>query len=671
MSRSGVGGLTPFAPVAAVWLSVAIIDFALSAAITGSALRSSELPLAAGVTLAACDVLLLAVVIGPLAALRRAAGAWAWPVIAAAVFLYTISWAAFWNAGVFIDRAAFLFWAPHPIQVFHWVYPPLAAGILVVTAIAAVALGRLVPRLAAAMPITAQRRLVLTAMAAAAVCVVVAGAGALAYGGGSVGDAPSAYAVARDQRGGPALRVVADLRNTLARADDPVPVAAGGPVTPGRGIISMDQYVAGIDRGRVKRWNVLMVQIESLRSDQLRAYGGRREVMPTVDRLARESRVFTNAYIQASHSNYADLVPLSSHYPLRSREMYVYPPNPTYPRVLIYDILKAVGYKTAIISSQNEGWGGMINFHRRSSLDHLFHAATYDGPTYSPFEDGGFANWVKQTGGAGSVDDRYTVDEAITWLDTVGQAPFFLHMNLQSSHLPYVVPDGFPRRFGPNEIDFAIMWGKFPLDKVDVVKDRYADSLYYEDTQIARVFEHLRQRGLWDNTLVVIGGDNGESFYEHGAAAHAATVFEEVVKVPMIVRVPGMPPGADGRPAMFLDIPPSLVDVLGLPPHPSFQGISLFAPESDPERPMFTIVQTPVADQSAIIRGRYKLILSETDQRSYLYDLRKEGEYRNIRNENPALVAELLAVLRTWRDSQLAYYADPQRHRREYPPRPD
>ena len=110
--------------------------------------------------------------------------------------------------------------------------------------------------------------------------------------------------------------------------------------------------------------------------------------------------------------------------------------------------------------------------------------------------DTGFAEWVKETKGAGSVDDRYTVDEAIKWLDTVAGQPFFLHMNLQSSHLPYVVPDDFPRRFSPKTIDFAIMWGKFPIDKVDIVKGRYADSLYYEDTQIARLFEYLKSRGL-------------------------------------------------------------------------------------------------------------------------------------------------------------------------------
>ena len=165
-----------------------------------------------------------------------------------------------------------------------------------------------------------------------------------------------------------------------------------------------------------------MVQIESLRSDQLRAYGGTRDVMPAIDALARESRVFTNAYIQASHSNYAGLVPLSSQYPLRSPQMYQYPPDPTYPRVLIYDVLKALGYKTAIFSSQNERWGGMINFHRQNSLDRFFHAGTFTG-RHHPWEDTGFAEWVKETKGAGSVDDRYTMDEAIQWIDTVAGEP--------------------------------------------------------------------------------------------------------------------------------------------------------------------------------------------------------------------------------------------------------
>jgi arylsulfatase A-like enzyme len=235
--------------------------------------------------------------------------------------------------------------------------------------------------------------------------------------------------------------------------------------------------------------------------------------------------------------------------------------------------------------------------------------------------------------------------------------------------LPYVVPDGFPRRFSPNKIDFAIMWAKFPIEKIDIVKGRYADSLYYEDTQIARLFDYLKSHGQWDNTVFVIGGDNGEAFYEHGFSAHASSLFNEVVKVPMIIRAPGLEPGLDDRPAMFLDIPPSLLQLLGLPFHPGFQGTSLFEPQPNPDRNIYTIVQTPSAFQSAIVRSRMKLLYNEFDGKYFLYDqVNDPAEKHNLAASRSELVQDLDRRLKLWRQEQLAYYADVPRQRREYAP---
>jgi arylsulfatase A-like enzyme len=672
--------------IAASWILVAAVELALSAFISDTALRNDGLPLGARMTLAAYGLAVLVAgvcAIGGLLLLlsrlrrRSVRPAVQWTidgvqavVLFVAVLLYGSSWALFWNTGVFFDRQAFAFLALNGVQIYHWVYPPLAFSVLVATLAGSMALGWWVPRWISSRQLDAQRKLVLAAGGALGVCLVAALAGNVTYGSeaNQTAQPKTDYAVSRDDRTGPVAHAVADLGRESA-ADAPAVASTGNANVIRRPIISMEQYLAGVPHTGIKRWNVVMVQFESLRSDQLRAYGGTRDVMPTIDALARDSRVFTNAYIQASHSNYADLVPLSSQYPLRSPQMYEYPLEPTYPRVLIYDVLKAIGYKTAIFSSQNERWGGMINFHRQSSLDRFFDAGTFTGPTYAPYGDTGFAEWVKETHGAGSVDDRYTVDEAIKWIDTVAGQPFFIHMNLQSSHLPYVVPDDFPRRFSPRKIDFAIMWGKFPIDKIDIVKGRYADSLYYEDTQIARLFQSLKNHGQWDNTVFVIGGDNGEAFYEHGFAAHASTLINEVVKVPMIIRVPGLEPGLDPRPAMFLDMPPSVLQLLGLPPHPGFQGISLFEAQPDPDRSIYTIVQTPAAFQSAIVRSGFKLLFSEWDGRYYLWDqVNDPAEKRNLASSRPDLVQDLDRRLKLWRQEQLAYYADVPRQSREYPP---
>jgi len=672
--------------LAASWMFLAAVELALSALVSNTALRNDHLPPGARVSLTAYG---LAALVGGvcavgallllLAALRRRGvhpvvrwiiGALQAALLFVAVLLYGSSWALFWNTGVFFDRQAYAFLALNGLQIYHWVYPPVAIAVLLATLVGSAALGWWIPGWISRRRPAVQRRFVVTTGGVIGMSVVVALIGKAAYGSqtGRPDEPKTVYAVSRDAQTGPAAHVLADIASSTAA--EPAPVASTDNASViRRPIISMEQYLGGVPRNGTKRWNVVMVQVESLRSDQLRVYGGTRDVMPTIDALARQSRVFTNAYIQASHSNYADLVPLSSQYPLRSPQMYEYPPNPPYPRVLIYDVLKALGYKTAIFSSQNERWGGMINFQRQSSLDRFFDAETFTGPTYAPYGDTGFAEWVKETNGAGSVDDRYTVDEAIKWIDGVADQPFFIHMNLQSSHLPYVVPDDFPRRFSPRKIDFAIMWGKFPIEKIDIVKGRYADSLFYEDTQIARLFEALKSHGQWDNTVFVIGGDNGEAFYEHGFSAHASSLFNEVVKVPMIIRAPGLEPGLDARPAMFLDVPPSLLQLLGLPAHPGFQGISLFEAQPNPDRAVYTIVQTPAAFQSAIVRSGMKLLYNEFDGRYFLYDqVNDPAEKHNLASSRPDLIQDLDRRLKLWRQEQLAYYADAPRQKREYAP---
>jgi arylsulfatase len=414
---------------------------------------------------------------------------------------------------------------------------------------------------------------------------------------------------------------------------------------------------------------VLLLTVESLRADQLRAYGGNRDVMPALEKLANEARVFLNTYTQSGHTNYATIIPLSSHYPLRSATAHVYPKNPTYPRVLIYDVLKVLRYRTAIFSSSNENWGGMINYLETGGLDRFIHAANSKKPTYLMQGDTGFAIWARETKHAGSLDDRSTVDEAIQWIDNTGNEPFFVAMNLQNSHLPYPVPPDFPRRFGPAKLDFTIRFAHFPKDKSQVVKDVYADSLAYVDSQIGRLFQHLRNKNKWDNTLIVVTGDHGQAFYEHGFASHASAIFDEVMKVPLLIRAPGLKAGLDNRLAQYVDIAPSILGLLGLPVHPSFQGIDLFNTRPDSKRSAYLVAQTPDAYQYGIVRSGLKLIYDEREREYLLFNVATDpGEKTDIASAQPELVKELAQRLNTWRKLQIDYYSDPGLQAREYPP---
>jgi arylsulfatase A-like enzyme len=187
----------------------------------------------------------------------------------------------------------------------------------------------------------------------------------------------------------------------------------------------------------------------------------------------------------------------------------------------VFDVLKRLGYRTGLVSSQNEHWGNMHNFFDTGGLDHFFHSESLPSSAI-PDADPGFAEWAKRWGRSGKLDDRDTIDEAIRFVgEAPADKPFFLYVNLQNSHFPYHTPEGFPRRYQPDTIDFPYAFGNYPREKVEIVKNRWRNSLSYVDVQIGRLLDHLKRTGVFERTLLVIGADNGEAFYEHETVCHA------------------------------------------------------------------------------------------------------------------------------------------------------
>lgn len=670
------------------WSIVAILEFTLQLLVPRSALRSSELPPGARLLLFCYALTILTIVaslaivtirlviaafIRPLSlrfAADRLARAFTMLLVWLLLILYGASWGLFWQTGSFIDSQVFIFLAPHPLQVFHWVDRDIAFLIIASAGVIAWTLIYQVPRWSSRPSPDFRSRILRVGSGLWAACLVgaVLGQAFTSWGDRRFTRSGIVYTRYQELYAGPFPYAVTDLKRYLRPGTETLTIDPRLE-TRQRPIIPLSEYIARAEQRGFRRWNVVMLIVESLRADQLRAYGGSREVMPAVEALAKNAKVFLNTYAQSSHTNYATLTPLSSHYPLRSAVAYTYPRNPSYPRVLIYDLLKGLGYRTALFSSSNENWGGMINYLDTGGLDRFVHAANSERPTYVMQGDDGFAAWVRETRHAGSLDDRATVDEAIRWIEDIGDANFFVALNLQNSHLPYPIPPDFPRRFGPAKLDFTIRFAHFPKDRVQVVKDVYADSLAYVDSQIARLFQSLKASDKWDNTLVVLTADHGQAFYEHGFASHASAIYDEVMKVPLIIRAPELEPGTDPRLAQHVDIAPTLVGLLGLPQHPSFQGIDLFGAPPNPNRSAYMVAQTPDAYQYGVVRAGFKLIHDERRKEYFLFDLSTDpGEKTNLAADRPAVVKELTGRLNAWRKLQVDYYSDAAIHTREYPP---
>jgi arylsulfatase A-like enzyme len=589
------------------------------------------------------------------------------------VFLYGASWASFFSTGQFLGMAAIGLWLTNPVQLLQHVadIEPRLLLIVPLGASIVLALLLLLGKLAFSLPWRLCRAATLLSIVPLLLCFRSSSyaASAVAALDIEVWDPESGaqrqfrdfYSMARADRTGPMASVFASLGVRRERESQIPKVPITVPVD-STAIIPIGQYDAGVDPTRVHNWNVIVLVVESLRSDELLAYGGHRLVMPNVERIAKESRVYTNNVTTATHSNYASVVPLSGQYPLRSAFQIAYPKKPAYPRVLIYDILKSRDYHTAVFSSQNEYWGGMYYYLNTGSIDRFFHSETYDGPTYSPETDIGFARWSDGGKRAGKIDDRITVNAAVQWLDSLhgghaGTQPFFMYVNLQSSHVPYQRPSDFPPRFGSGKTSFTIGFNRFPLDSASAVHDIYDNSLAYLDAQVGRLVDHLKATGMWDSTVFVLTGDHGQAFLEHGFAAHGNVPFAELARAPLLIHAPGLAPGADDRPSQHVDIPPTILSILGLPSHPGFQGIDLTGARPPADRPRFVVAQTALANAYSVVSGKYTLIADVRNGFVMLYDDSLDrAQKHDLSSRLPALRDSLLHELDVWRRVQLEYY---------------
>jgi arylsulfatase A-like enzyme len=424
--------------------------------------------------------------------------------------------------------------------------------------------------------------------------------------------------------------------------------------------------------------SLILIELESLRHDVLFLRHQEREVMPTLNRLAASGLSFARAYAPSTHSNYADPAILSSLYPLRTRHHHYYSPVDPWPKALVYDVAKKWGYETAVVSSQNETWGGMDGFLKSPNLDLLFDSRSAGALTYVSESDPSFARFATESGTAGKLDDHLTVERAIDWIKGCSSRnkPFVLCMNLQTSHFPYVLPRRAEAPFQPSELNFSVSFAKYPQDKVPIVKNAYYNALHYIDQQLARLVAFLDQTGLRERTLLVIVGDNGECFYENGYCTHAGPPFEPAIHVPLIMNCPGtLAPRQEDYLTQGIDVVPTALRVMGLPLSPCFQGTDVLAADRlAPERRLAFIHNCTLvrATADAVVTAiGWKYVYDRKTQNGTLYDLRSDpGEQTPLQARYPEVAQTLHRILQRWRDVQLAYYARPEYYGIYYPPPP-
>ena len=189
------------------------------------------------------------------------------------------------------------------------------------------------------------------------------------------------------------------------------------------------------------------------------------------------------------------------------------------------------------------------------------------------------------------------------------------------------------------------------VDFGDSPRDLYDNNLSYLDKAFGRFVTWLKQKGVYGRTVILFTSDHGEQFWEHGASLHGHSVFEEDIRIPMILRVPGISPGIREVPAIAADMVPTIAELAGYTLRPPYDdphmGISLLPLLLGKERDRY--LMRDIVGMASFKRRyflyrnwQWKLIYSADFDLIQLYNTAEDPqERRNLLQEKKALAAEM------------------------------
>jgi arylsulfatase A-like enzyme len=233
-------------------------------------------------------------------------------------------------------------------------------------------------------------------------------------------------------------------------------------------------------------------------------------------------------------------------------------------------------------------------------------------------------------------------------------------VNFQATHFPYRLPPEATAPYQPT----ATTRGRFnylgyPEKDRDAAVNRYDNALHYVDEQIGGLERALDALGLLDDTIWVITADHGESFHDHGQVTHGKTLFDTEARVPLLVHWPAKLTPADvEEPVSNMDVLPTILDLLKVPPHPAFQGKSFAAPSTRSAEPPAVYMNIQgLRSAEAVVCWPWKLIVDRSARTTRLFDLERDPTEKEDRVHRDPVVAERLrATLAAQIGAQMSYH---------------
>jgi arylsulfatase A-like enzyme len=292
--------------------------------------------------------------------------------------------------------------------------------------------------------------------------------------------------------------------------------------------------------------NIVLITLDTTRADRMGFLGSPRGLTPNLDALAKQSAFFTRAYAQVPLTPPSHAAILTGTYPQfhqvnRIEQAFLAADLPYAP-----DILRAHGYRTAAFVSA------------------IVLEAT---PLYAPGFDRGFQTYDADFHNGQPGEDIFhtvrhrgeeTVAHALGWLTKYSKGPFFMWVHRYDAHDPYDLPEPYKSRYASAPYDGAIA---------------------YEDAAVGKLLQQLKLRGLYDGAVIAVTADHGESLGAHGEDTHGMFLYDETIRVPLLIKLPQASGGGNRitNRVELVDILPTLLQEAGIEIPKEVQGKSLLA----------------------------------------------------------------------------------------------
>jgi arylsulfatase A-like enzyme len=415
------------------------------------------------------------------------------------------------------------------------------------------------------------------------------------------------------------------------------------------GLVSVAAMIAaGCDSSSRPRPNVILITIDTLRADRLSCYGHTRETTPFLDQLARDGIRFSRAYSNASWTAPAVVSLLTGLLPTTHGVEHGIIENRT-------DVVNQ-----EIVPGEARMWAEVLQRAGYRSF-----GITANGHLDPRF---GFDRGFERYRCIGFADAAGVKQVLASWQQEIVEShPYFLWVHLFDPHAPYRFHPSAMRDYHPqfrripkkvrDRLQKELVPEYLKLAKVTEGSERfrYVNALYdgevrYTDTVIQEIFEVLP---VSSRDLVFVTSDHGEEFLEHQKFGHGNTLYEEVVKVPLIVRLPDAESAGVvvDRAVSLVDLLPSVLDYLGIAIPVELQGQS-FLPllrggDSSPRFILTSLSRFPALKTKSLTLGSWKYVHHYADpEQTGLFELSRDpGEQRNLLHRRIELAESLERLL--------------------------